>query len=470
MATNGSRGRAGAGRSSSSRGARSRSARYPPLKPGPGLSTEDVAAHQRGRLHEAMVELVAEHGYNAVSVAKLTNRARVSKRDFYKLFAGKEECFLAAYDLIVSRSVRGILAAMEGEGEWRERLRLGLLAFAGQIAASPDAARLALVETFAAGAVAVERMVHTNRLFEALVAKNFALADGAPRLPRLVVRGIVAGGGRMARARLLSGQPRELALDGDELLEWALSFCDEDVVRLRGLGVAGAPPLSATAAEVPLADERALILAATARLASREGYATLTVPRVRAAAGVSRRSFDAHFEGVADCFLATLEMLSGRALAAAAPLYLTADDWASGVHRMIAGLCRHLACDPTFASLAFLEVFSPGREAIRWRTEMIARLATMLRRGAPPAQQQSKFAAEASIGALWGVIHHFVAIGRGAQLPIAAPALSYLALAPALGGAAAVDVIVAEVGGDRDADVGAAAGVPRVQRQVALNR
>ena len=186
-----------------------------------------------------------------------------------------------------------------------------------------------------------------------------------------------------------------------------------------------------------------MILAATARLASKEGYATLTVPRVRAAAGVSRRSFDAHFDGVADCFLATLEMLSDRTLAAAAPFYLTAEDWASGVHRMIASLCRHLAGDPTFANLAFREVFSPGPEAIQWRSEMIAKLATMLRRGAPPEQQPSVFAAEASIGAMWGVIHHFVASGRGAQLPIAAPMLSYIALAPAIGGAAAVDAIVA---------------------------
>lgn len=391
-----------------------------------------------------MIELVAEHGYNAVSVAKLTSRARVSKRDFYKLFPSKEECFLAAYDIVVSHSVRGIIAAAEGEEEWRERLRLGLLAFAGQIAASPDAARLALVEVFAAGAVAVERLLRTSRLFEALVAKNFALVDEAPQLPRLVVKGMVAGGGRMARARLLSGQPRELALDGNELPEWALSFCDDDVVRLRGLGVAERPPLSAPVAKVPLADERALILAATARLASKEGYGTLTVPRVRAAAGVSRRSFDAHFEGVADCFLATLEMLSDRTLAAAAPFYLTADDWASGVHRMIASLCQHLASDPSFTSLAFREVFSPGPETIRWPTGMISKLATMLRRGAPPAQRPSEFAAEASIGAMWGVIHHFVAIGRGELLPIAAPALSYLALAPALGGAAAVDVIVAD--------------------------
>lgn len=456
MNRNGSRGRAGAGttgRSNSSRGARSRSARYPKLRPGPGLSAGDVAAHQRGRLQEAMVELVAEHGYNGFAVATLSNHANVSKRDFYKHFAGKEECFLATYDSIVSHSVRGILAAAEGEEEWRERLRLGFLAFAGQIANSPDTARLALIEVFAAGPISVEPMLHTSRLFEALVAKNSAFADGGPRLPRLVVKGIVAGGGWMARARLLSGHVREPALDGGELLEWALSFCDGDVVRLRGLGVTETPPLPSAAAEMPLVNERALILAATARLASEGGYAALTVPRVRATAGVSKRSFDAHFEGVADCFLATLEMLGGRTLAAAAPCYLMADDWASGVHRMIAGLCRYLACDPTFTSLAFPEVFSPDLGAIQWRSEMTARLAAMLRRGAPPEQQPSRFAAEASVGAIWGVIHHFVAIGRSAQLPIATPMLSYIALAPALGGAAAVDMILAEEGENANAGV-----------------
>jgi AcrR family transcriptional regulator len=395
-----------------------------------------------------MIELVAEHGYNAFSVEKLTSHARVSKRDFYKLFGGKEECFLATYDLIIGHSVRGIIAAAEGEEDWRERLRLGFLTFADQVTGSPEAARLALVEAFTAGAVAVERMQCTNRLFEALVAKNLALAEDAPGLPRLVVRGIVAGASRLARARLLSGHPRELALDGGELLEWALSFCEEDVVRLRSLGAAGSPPLPEAAPGMPLEDERGLILAATARLASKEGYATLTVPRVRAAAGVSRRSFDTYFEGVADCFLATLETLSDRTLAAAAPVYLSADDWASGVHQMIAGLCWYLARDPMFAGLAFLEVFSPGPEAIQWRSEMIAKLARRLRRGAPPTRQPSEFAAEASIGAMWGVIHHFVATGRGTQLPAAAPALSYLALAPALGGAAAVEVIVAAVGAE----------------------
>jgi len=393
------------------------------------------------RLQKAMVELVAEHGYNGVTVAALCNHASVSKRDFYRRFDGKEECFLATYDFIVDNSVQGIIAAAEGEEEWRERLQLGFLAMAGQVARNPGAARLTLVEVFAAGAIAVERILHTNRRFEALVATDLALVEGHPRLPRLVVKGIVAGGGRVARARLLSGDPQQLILDGDELIEWALSFCVDDAVRLRGLEVTAPPPLSATAAELPLVDERALILAATARLASKEGFATLTVPRICAAAGISRRSFDAHFEGVGDCFHATLGTLSGRTLDTSAAPYFDADDWASGVDGMIASLCQRLASDPTFTSLAFLEVFSPGPEAIQWRSEMIAKLAAKLRRGAPPAQQPSQFAAEASVGAMWGVIHHFVATGHGAQLPLAAPVLSYLALAPALGGAAAIDVI-----------------------------
>jgi AcrR family transcriptional regulator len=399
--------------------------------------------HQRARLHEAMVELVAEHGYDGVSVAALTKRARVSKRDFYKHFAGKEECFLATYDIIVSHSLRGVHAAVEGEGEERERLRLGYLTFAGQIADNPEAARLALVEVFAVGAVAAKRVVRTNRLFETLVVKSLAPDGGSPRLPRLLVKGIAAGCARVARARLLSGDPQQLTRDGDELTAWVLSFCDDDVARLGGLGAAGASPLSVNGAGPAFGDERAMILSATARLVSREGYATLTVPRVRAAAGVSGRSFYTHFEGMEDCFLATLETFSDRSLTAAEPAYLTAADWASGVHNMVVRLCRQLAGDPDFANLAFREIFSPGPEADRWRDGMITKLAALLRRGAPPEQRPTLFTAEASIGAMWAVIRHFVAHGSGEQLPITAPVLSYLALAPAIGGAAAIDAMVA---------------------------
>jgi AcrR family transcriptional regulator len=226
-------------------------------------------------------------------------------------------------------------------------------------------------------------------------------------------------------------------------MAWVLSFCDDDVARLCGLGAAGASPLAPCSADPPFGDERAMILSATARLASREGYATLTVPRVRAAAGVSGRSFYTHFDGMADCLLATLETFSDRTLTAAEPAYLTAADWASGVHHMVVRLCRQLAGDPDFANLAFREIFSPGPEADRWRSGMITKLAALLRRGAPSQQRPTLFTAEASIGAMWAVIRYFVANRSREQLPIAAPVLTYLAIAPAIGGTAAIDAMVA---------------------------
>ncbi|HEY2715876.1 MAG TPA: TetR/AcrR family transcriptional regulator [Solirubrobacterales bacterium] len=399
-----------------------------------------------------MVELVAECGYDTFAVTTLASRARVSKRDFYKHFTGKEECFVASYDSIAGRSVRGIRAATEDQAEWRERLRLGILAFAGQIADNPGAAQLTLVEVFSASAAAVERMLCTNRLLEAMVAQNFALAEEAPNPPLLIVKGVVAGCAWVTRGRLLS-DGRDPALDGSELAEWALRLCDEDLTRLHGLAAA-APCRPTDVPAAPLAkapgDERRLILAATAKLASSEGYATLTAPRVRAAAGVSKRSFDRHFEGMPDCFLSMLGTLSGRILAGAEPFFRTADDWASGVQRMVAGLCQHLAQDPAFASLAFLETFSPGVEVVKWRCEMIARLASTLRRECPPAKRPTTLAAEASIGAMWGAIHHLVATGHSAQLPAAAPLLSYIALAPALGGPAAAEAVAAQAHSRRD--------------------
>lgn len=449
------------------RGAESRRVRargpYRKLKPGPGRTAEDVALHQRGRLQAAMVELVAERGYDAVPVSDLARRAGVSKRDFYRRFGSKEECFLATYDTIIRSSLRGILAAADGKERWSDRLRSGFLAFANQIADSPEAARLALVEAFAAGPAALARMQRTNGLFEAMVAKNFALADGGGALPPLVVKGIVAGGVRVARTRLLSGHPRELTLDGKELMDWALSFCDDAAVRLRGLGgpELAPDPVDPFDSVSPPEDERTLILLATARLVQREGFNELTVPRIRVAAGISRRSFDAHFGGVADCYLATLDMVSRSALAKTTPAYLAADDWAIGVHRMITAICEEVARNSLLAKLGFLEIFFPGPEAIRWRGGLIAKLAKLLRQGAEPKRRPSEFAAEASIGAIWGIIHHYVAGGRASRLPRVAPTLSYLALAPALGAAAAVDAIAGEVDEDRDLVAKAASG-PRL--------
>jgi len=77
-----------------------------------------VSASQRERLLRSVIAAVSEHGYQAVTVADIVRRARVSKKAFYDHFANKEECFLAATgegrELMIARVVSASRALPAG--------------------------------------------------------------------------------------------------------------------------------------------------------------------------------------------------------------------------------------------------------------------------------------------------------------------------------------------------------------------
>ena len=423
---------------------------YAKLHPGPGWTREQAASHQRARIYAAMIELVAERGYGAVTVRELVRFAGVSPRTFYEHFADKDECFLRTYGLIVRRSTKQVGAAQRDCDDWRERLRLALRAWADGIVREPQAARLALVEAFAGGPAALEQMRRAEAHYEAMIQSSFAGAPDPVPVPALVIKGIVAGVHRVARAQLLAGRAHELPGLVDELLEWMLCFRCHAATSLARLDAepARAVPRAAppTQDRAVYGEDRARILDAVARLAAQEGYWQLTVPRIRSVAGVSRKCFDEHFEDVQGCFVAALEGLSERALANAITAGVGSHSWPGGLHRAVCSLCADIGTDPMLARLGFVEVFAPGPDGMRYRERSVAAIAESLRTSAPAGQRPSELAAEASIGAVWGVIHHHVAVGRAHELPSIAEVLSYLALAPAIGGQPAVQAIAAERG------------------------
>ncbi len=430
--------------------ASSRCAPYPQLHPGPGRSHEEVASHQRARIYAAMIELVAERGYRAVTVLELAQLAGVSKRTVYEHFpGGKQECFLYTYDLIAWRSCKRVGAAQKDCRDWRERLHLAFSAWAGEIAREPKAAHLALVEAFAAGPAALERMRRAEGRFEALIGQSFASVPDGIVVSPLIAKGIVAGVHRVARAQLLAGRAHELPGLADELLEWMLCFRCQEAAALARLEDPpslhrAAPEPHAIAGSTVRGDDRARILEAVARLAFEEGYSELTIPRIRSAAGVSRKCFDEHFEDAQGCFIAALEQLTDRALAHASPAGAIARTWPGGLHRALGALCASIAADPVLARLGFIEVFAPGADGMRCRARFIADVAERLRASAPAGQRPSELAAEASMGAIWGIVHRHVASGRAHELPSVTGVLSFLALAPTLGGQHAVEAITAE--------------------------
>ncbi len=136
-----------------------------------GLSATEVRASQRSRIVRAMTEAVGERGYPGVRVSDVVSRAGVSRKTFYELFSGKEDCFAATYGIWVDQLLETTFAAFETETEWVDRLRAGVAALLAALAREPDAARLCFSEAPAAGEPAQERREaatgELGRLFEA---------------------------------------------------------------------------------------------------------------------------------------------------------------------------------------------------------------------------------------------------------------------------------------------------------------
>ncbi len=83
---------------------------------------------QRARVLGAIGEIASQRGYDRTSVAAVVDRARVSRKTFYKLFDDREECFLAMFEDARQQVTRVFVPPYEGDGLWPTRLRDALVA------------------------------------------------------------------------------------------------------------------------------------------------------------------------------------------------------------------------------------------------------------------------------------------------------------------------------------------------------
>ncbi|HEY2478023.1 MAG TPA: TetR/AcrR family transcriptional regulator [Solirubrobacterales bacterium] len=399
-----------------------------------------------------MIELVDEGGYQAVTVRGLARRAGVSTRAFYEHFANLEECFVATYERLIATMARETVKQLGRADDWPERLQPTLSAWARNLAAEPLAARFALLEAPAAGPAVAGPMQRSWQQFGALIRRCFLSKYDEFPLSPLLMHGILVGVARVARARLLAERTWELPELAEGAAEWVLSLHSPAARNLEDLAARSTPSCSGDLFAIDAdgfdrpatGDDRAMILAAAARLAASEGYDELSVPRIRAAAGVSRRSFDAEFDGLKECFLEALEFRAKRAFSSAIQRSGGGEDWPAAVYRTLVGLCAHIARDPERARAIFIEVFAVGMDGLRCRESLVGGIGEYLRTRAPVEQRPASLAAEASAAAVWGILQRHIVTRRTAALPSIAPTLSYLVLAPGIGAPAAIEAIQAE--------------------------
>jgi AcrR family transcriptional regulator len=175
-----------------------------------GLPRQFVVRSQRERMLEATARAVSELGYPRLTVAAILERAGVSRKTFYEQFSDKEECFLAAYDVVAEGLVRSVSDAFNARGEWRERVHDGLAEFLRVLAAEPDFARMCIVEVLAAGPAALQRRDGVMRTFTVFFDAGRAQAPPEWLLPKLISESVVGAIYELVYARVLRNRTQEL--------------------------------------------------------------------------------------------------------------------------------------------------------------------------------------------------------------------------------------------------------------------
>jgi AcrR family transcriptional regulator len=427
------------------------------LKPGPGLPADRVIADQRRRIHGAMIALMAQTGWGRVRVRSLALGAGVSTSTFYKHFINADDCLASTYDALIATAVRNSVAAQRRELDWRDALRATVGCLMEQAAANPRAARLALVEIFDAGSVARKRIgVAVARLEELLIA-SFETAPRTVVPPRHLIAGMTAGMLRVARTTTLAGRAGDLPAFAGQLTTWMLALPGPAIRSLpsnrAGLAATATkrerhpyPDAAEEGGGAVIGDDRERLLAAAVRLAMADGVGAITAPRLRAEVGISRRRFDAQFGDLNECLLDAVEMVGREATVRAGEWAVSDDDWQRRTCRFTLSLCAQVARNRGKARFAFLGISGLGVTGLLRRETIVGQMAAGLLDTVPTSSRPSAIAAEASVAAVWQIAQLDIAAARASGLPLVAPLLSYVALAPMVGATAALEVIQSELG------------------------
>jgi AcrR family transcriptional regulator len=189
------------------------------------LAPEQVLADQRARLLAAVPGVVAEHGYEAMSVADIVKRAAVSRNAFYKNFSDKQECFAIAHEAGHERLLEILKAPCKRGETIAERVENSLTAALEALSSDPDMARMLFVEApSSAGEEIALRYHEWLGRYGALLRDVSPQGDGAAGAVAGMEQVIVGGIASRIASEVLKGGAAELTVLKAPLAEYVLTF------------------------------------------------------------------------------------------------------------------------------------------------------------------------------------------------------------------------------------------------------
>jgi AcrR family transcriptional regulator len=169
-----------------------------------------VAEIQRSRMLAATVDVVQEVGYARMTVARVIQRARVSRKTFYDIFPDREECFLAAFEQGLEHARELAVEAYERQPGWRDGVRSALARLLILMEEEPALAKLCIVDALGAGDRVLQRRAEMLEKLAVVVDRGRLVSQAAREPPQVTAEGIVGAVLAVIHTRLLEGGRKPL--------------------------------------------------------------------------------------------------------------------------------------------------------------------------------------------------------------------------------------------------------------------
>jgi AcrR family transcriptional regulator len=146
--------------------------------------------------------------------------AGVSRKTFYELFDSKEDCFLAAYDVLLGNLLAEATDAfeMESGSPWAERIAAALATLLEHLSRHPEEARFAIVEVLAAGPKALARRDAALRQFTGFLESG--RSETSVELPGITSLAVAGGVSELLYSEILHGAVSRLPSRLPDLMFW----------------------------------------------------------------------------------------------------------------------------------------------------------------------------------------------------------------------------------------------------------
>jgi AcrR family transcriptional regulator len=168
---------------------------------------------QRSRMLNSATFVIAQEGFERMSVARVTGGARVSRRTFYDVFEDREDCFLAVFEDAIAWAEGIAQEAYERErGSWRERVRAALGTLLAFLDRQPEMRAVLITDALMAGPRVLARRAEVlGRAGGMLHGEAVRSAKGrGSDLPELIGEAVVSAVFGLVHARCAERPSRPL--------------------------------------------------------------------------------------------------------------------------------------------------------------------------------------------------------------------------------------------------------------------